>query len=303
MREFTLEELINFINGAFNSLKEYKEFARIHKLPVSPDLYFKQRGIEWVGVKTFLGEYTGRSIEENELVKFVQGDSVDVIQNEPKEELPEPPTEITVDSAPEEVSETTEEVEEDEELSEEVLEQVREMENVMNDVKSPKQSSPVVDLPKELPKKITKENIRTLSDLALGVSKSKLKDSFKIVLSSIIKNNSEKIGEVGNYEFYITPRKDIIAYTCYFGLVSSTKESEKKFSFVLHWDSDRNKYIVAIYQDGQLIDESVMKRFVKILESVIIHNLDDGSRLTIFNHKSNEPTDAIMSNSNFMLLI
>lgn len=62
--EWTYEELSNYVAGKFAKLSDYKDYARnenknkiLHrdkKLPVSPDIYFKDRGIVWNGANDFL---------------------------------------------------------------------------------------------------------------------------------------------------------------------------------------------------------------------------------------------------------
>ena len=63
-KEWTYEELQSEVAGKFEKLSDYKEFARNNKdldYPVSPDLYFKKRGLEVWSAKDFLGEYNPES--------------------------------------------------------------------------------------------------------------------------------------------------------------------------------------------------------------------------------------------------
>ena len=64
---WTYETLKAEIAGKFKSLKDYKDFARENKdfkYPVSPDLYFKQRGLEAWNAKDFLGEFDEDEVDE-----------------------------------------------------------------------------------------------------------------------------------------------------------------------------------------------------------------------------------------------
>lgn len=63
-KDWTYDELSDYIAGKFAKLSDYKDFARSEnqakkthlgkKLPVSPDIYFKDRGITWIGANDFL---------------------------------------------------------------------------------------------------------------------------------------------------------------------------------------------------------------------------------------------------------
>jgi len=276
-KEWTLDELKSEISGVFKNLKEYKDHARTCDMPVSPDLYFKQRGVEWCGVKDFLGEYTGRTL-------------------------------VTVDLS-EDSEETT-----DEELSTEVAEEVAVMEEVVASekpvVEKPK-VAPVIKKKLEVKPEsgvfslVGKTPVDLITDDKL---RKKVVDNY--IISGNIVSEDDDI-EVGGKMFTVayTDKRMLTTSTAYFNY-NKKKESDDVIIFHLDKYNDE-KFILILLVDNleeRIPSDVVLELITALVENTTVKGAKSESPLVIFdvvdymekNKFSNIPV-LVMKNGNYLV--